>query len=264
MSFSDIVNAVLLNADYLLLLLLRTGGLILGSPIFGRNNIPAMTRIGLVASISLLFFFDAPAVVELSYTNVFGYLIVCAGELMVGVCLAFVTNMFFSLAFTGGQLIDMQIGFGIVNVLDPQLNTQIPMTGNLLNITLLLLFFIMNGHQRLIEILWLTLEMLPVGGLSLSTQTALAAVEIFARTFALGVMVALPVVCSGLVIEICFGVLMRTVPQLNVFVIGIPLKILIGFFILIAILPIFINFSEKIFAEMFSAIEIIFGTLVTP
>jgi flagellar biosynthetic protein FliR len=133
------------------------------------------------------------------------------------------------------------------------------MLGNLLNIVLLVVFFGVDGHHRLIEIVYLTIEKIPIGSLGFSPGIGMAALEAFAMTFMLGCMVAMPVIASGLVLEICFGLLVRTVPQLNMFVVGVPVKILVGFVVLIFTLPVFMNFSGRIFSEMFVWIEKMFS-----
>lgn len=258
---SDAVNSVLSNADYLLLLFFRVGALFISSPVFGRVNIPQTAKISFMVALTYLFFIIGPAPVPIVYSTLFGFFLMLAKEIIIGIALAYVTNVFFSLTFVAGQLIDMQIGFGIVNVYDPQNNTQIPMIGNVLNIVLLITFFMVDGHQRLIYLLYLTLEALPVGTLALSPNIALVMLEIFANTFAIGIMVALPVLASGLVIEITFGTLARTVPQLHMFVIGMPLKTLVGFVLLIILLPTFMDFSGRIFSEMFTAMDTVFGML---
>lgn len=248
-----------------MLLLIRVSALVIASPIFGRVNIPNIAKIGLVATLTYMFFFYYPPVSEISYTSLFGFALICMGEALIGITLAFITNMFFALTFTAGQMIDMQIGFGIVNVYDAQNNTQIPMMGNLLNIILLMVFFGVNGHHRLIEILYLTFDRLPVGNLGFDPNIGITVVEIFAMSFMLGVMVALPIIASGIVLEFAFGMLMRTVPQLNMFVVGIPIKMLLGFLMVFMLIPVFVNFSDTIFTEMFNGVEKMFNTfLVSP
>lgn len=258
---SVVINSILSNADYFLLLFFRVGALFVSSPIFGRVNIPNIAKIGFMASLTYLFFLIGPEPGAIAYSTLLGYCLLIFKEIVVGVVLAFVTNLFFTLTFTAGQLIDMQMGFGIVNVYDAQNNTQIPMIGNILNIVLLIVFFLVNGHQRLIYIVYLTLEALPVGEISLSPEIGVVALEVFANAFALGVMVALPAIASGLIIEIAFGALVRTVPQMNMFVVGIPLKTIIGFVLLTILIPVFVSFSDRIFSEMFSAIDLMFSTL---
>ncbi|MCL2663814.1 MAG: flagellar biosynthetic protein FliR [Oscillospiraceae bacterium] len=255
--------SILLSADYFILLVFRMSGLVLASPIFGRVNVPIIAKIGLVTSLSYLMFLLFPQTVAISYSTLMGYLILCAGELLLGMALAYVTNIFFSLvAFTAGQLIDMQIGYGIVNVFDAQNNTQVPMMGNVLNIMLILLFFIQNGHLRLIEILYLTVERMPIGTLIFSPAIGLTALEIFVRAFLLGIMMALPIIASGLTIEIGFGMLMRAVPQIHMFIVGIPLKMIVGLILFSLTLPIYANFSLRIFNELFSGVEKMFANFV--
>jgi len=258
-----LVNSVLVGPDYFVLLLCRVGGLVFTSPIFGRVNLPARVKIGLIAAVSYLLYTAFPQSVALQYSTLAGFTLLIAAELLLGMALAYVTNVFFSLtAFTAGQLIDMQVGFGIVNVYDIQNNTQIPMMGNVLNLMLLIVFFAVNGHLRLIEMIYLTLDRMPIGTMVLSPALGLTALELFARAFLLGVMMALPVLASGLMLEICLGMMMRAVPQIHMFVVGIPLKMLVGLLVFAATLPIFAGFSSKIFDEMFVGMEKIFATFL--
>ena|GEM_PF-19605 len=253
-------SSILVFADYFILLLFRVSGLILASPIFGRINIPQIAKIGLIVSLTFLFFTVFPQTAYIRYSTLMGFMLIALGELLLGIALAFVTNVFFALvAFTAGQMIDMQIGFGIVNVFDAQNNMQAPMMGNFLNLMLLLMFFVVNGHLKLIETIYLTLERIPVGTLIFSGGIGLTALEVFARAFLLGVMVALPILASGLMLEICFGMLMRTVPQIHMFVVGIPLKMLVGIIIFLTTIPVFTNFSIRVFDELFVMLERMFA-----
>ncbi|MCL1816617.1 MAG: flagellar biosynthetic protein FliR [Clostridiales bacterium] len=260
---SKLVALVLGNADYFLLLLFRVSGLIFPSPLFGRVNIPAPAKISLCLAITAMFFVYRPNYPPISYHSLLSFAFICLAELLLGIVLAFITNLFFTLAFTAGHMIDMQIGFGIVNVYDMQNNTQIPMIGNLLNIMLLVVFFAVNGHHRLISIIDNTLTALPLGHLVFNPQIGLVAMEVFALSFTLGIMIALPVIASGLVLEICFGVIVRSVPQINMFVVGIPLKLLVGFVILLVVAPVFVSFSETVFTEMFIGVEKMFAAFIT-
>lgn len=261
---TDIVTDILTNADYFLLLIVRVGGLVIASPIFGRTNVPIIAKLGLVAAVGFLIYtvFPQPAA-PLMYTTLFGYMLLIAGELLLGMALAFVTNIFFSVvAFTAGQLIDMQIGYGIVNVFDAQNNTQVPMMGNVLNIMFVLLFFVMDGHIRLIEMLYLTVERMPIGTLVISGTIGITAMELFVRAFLLGVMMALPIIASGLTLEIAFGMMMRAVPQIHMFVVGIPLKMFVGLFVFVIALPVFANFSNVVFRELFDGVGLMFAGFI--
>ncbi|MDR2572127.1 MAG: flagellar biosynthetic protein FliR [Oscillospiraceae bacterium] len=254
---------VLMSADYFILIVLRMGGLVFSSPIFGRVNLPIIAKIGLITTLSYMMFNIFPQTVAIHYSTLLGFVILCAGELLLGMALAYATNVFFSLtAFTAGQLIDMQVGFGIVNVFDAQNNTQVPMMGNVLNIMFILIFFAVEGHLRLIEIIYLTIDRMPMGTLVFSPAIGLTALEIFMRAFVLGVMMALPIIASGLTLEIGFGMMMRAVPQIHMFIVGIPMKMIVGITIFIVTLPVFGNFTARIFDELFLAIEKMFANFI--
>ena len=260
---TSVVNTILGSADYFILLMFRVGGLVVPSPIFGRVNVPAQVKIGLTVALSYLFFVAFPQSTGIVYSSLIGFMLLCAGELLLGIALAFITNVFFSLtSYTAGQIIDMQIGFGIANVYDVQNNTQAPMMGNLINIMLLLLFFAVDGHHKLVEMMYLTIDRIPIGALTLSSNIGLVALEIFAKAFLLGVMMALPILASGLTLEIAFGMMMRAVPQIHMFVVGIPLKMLVGIIVFTATLPVYARFSIRIFEEMFKGLERMFAAFV--
>jgi len=260
---TSVFNEIIGSADYFILMIFRVGGLVVSSPIFGRVNVPVMAKICFTVALSYLFFALFPQTVAITYSTLIGYVLVCAGELLLGMALAFVTNVFFAItSFTAGQMIDMQIGFGIVNVYDVQNNMQAPVMGNVINLMLLLLFFAVNGHRQLIEIIYLTLDRMPLGTLIFSPNIGLVALEVFMRAFMIGVMMALPILASGLTLEIILGVMMRAVPQIHMFVVGVPLKMLLGIIVFAATLPIYAGFSTRIFEEMFKGIEQMFATFV--
>ena len=256
----ELFDAIIPQIDYFMLLMFRVGGLTLASPIFGRVNVPVRARLGLMIALSYLFFLTFPQVYPLEYTTLAGFVLLAAAEMLIGTTLAVITNMFITIMLVTGHNVDRQIGFGIVSVFDIQNQQQIPITGQIFNIMIIVMFLIVNGHLRLIEIVALTIEEFPIGTLVLSRYIGVVAAEIFARTFVLGVMLALPIMAAGLTIEVILGVLMKMTPQIHMFVVGIPLKMVVGLFVLATTLPIFATVSMWIFDEMFEAIGRMFAT----
>lgn len=258
---TEIISLVTDHFDYTLLLFLRVSGIILPSPVFGRRGIPSVIKLSFSIFLGGLFLFAFPAPpVDMDFPNTLSYILACAKELMFGLSIGFVTTIFYDLVYSAGQLIDMQIGFGIVSVYDIQNNSQVPVIGNLLNIILLIVFFCVDGHLKLIAILYATFEQIPVGHVILSSGLALAMTKAFSLSFVLAVMVAMPSLASGLILEVAMGVLIRSVPQMNMFVIGIPIKTLVGLIVLLVTIPTFISFSDTIFTEMFQAMDTVFDT----
>ncbi len=258
---TEIASLITENFEYTLLLFIRASGLILPSPIFGRKTVPSPIKIAFTCFFTLILLFAFPAPEGgIVYGKTLEYIVICIKELIFGLAMGFITTIFFNLVYSAGQIIDMQIGFGIVSVFDIQNNSQVPLVGNLLNIVLLVVFFGVNGHLRLIEIFCKTFEMIPVGHVFISASLATAMLEVFSLSFILAIMVAMPVLAAGLVLEVALGVLIRSAPQMNMFVIGIPVKLIIGLLVLAVSLPAFVGFSNTIFTEMFKSIGQVFET----
>ncbi len=258
---TEIVGLITSNFDYTLLLFLRVTGLILPSPIFGRKTVPAPVKIIFICCLTFVFLLSFPSPAEgIAYGTLLEYAVLCLKELLFGLAMGYVTTLFFNLVYSAGQIMDMQIGFGIVSVYDIQNNSQVPIMGNILNIILLIVFFCVNGHLKLIAVLHATFAKIPVGHVLLSTDFLVVMIEVFCLTFVLAIMVAMPILAAGIILEVAMGVLIRSVPQMNMFVVGIPVKILVGLIVLLVSIPVFINFSNSIFTRMFESIEQVFNT----
>lgn len=248
--------------DYALLLFIRVAGMTLSSPIFGRANIPAAVKISYSLALAYFFFTVLPTPAPLTYGSVPIFALLCAKETLVGLIMGYLLTLFFSVSFSAGQLIDMQMGFGMANVFDQQSNASIPMLGNLLNTMMMLVFISVGGFERLIALLRLTFLHIPVGAVTVSSGIAWVIAQLFCEAFVLGLRMALPVVISGLLGEAAMGMLVRTVPQMNVFVIGMPLKIILGLVVLSMVLPIYSSLAGSVFESMFAGMERAFSALI--
>jgi flagellar biosynthetic protein FliR len=253
-----ILHDISLHFESLILVFVRVSALIFSSPVFGRKALPNAIKIGFSVLIAYIVYTAYPAG-PVEYAGVWHYALLVLYELAFGLILGFVTTLFFSIVQTAGHMIDMQIGFGMVNILDVQSNISVPMTGNFLNIVLLVAFFSTGGHRQLIGILVATFRSVPAGAATISPSVGLVALEVFALAFVMALNVAIPLIASGLLGELIMGVLVKSVPQMNIFVVGIPLKILIGFVMLLVVLPVYVRYTNVIFSEMFGAIERMFA-----
>ncbi len=250
------------NWDYAFFLFLRVSALVFSSPIFGRNTVPAMAKIGLCLAVTFVFFNALPQEYPLDYNDdLIIFVLLCVTELLFGLIMGYVLNVFLTLTFTAGQIMDMQMGFGMVNVFDVQSNLSVPVTGNILNIMTLMVFFIVDGHLRLIETLYVTVQRIPIGTVTLSPALGLVAIELFVRCFVLAVYVAMPIVASGMIGEISLGIMIKTVPQMNAFTIGLPMKVLLGLLVLSFIFPVYVDFMDGMFDELYAGLDNMFAAL---
>lgn len=243
------------NLDSFILMFIRVSTLLMASPIFGRKALPNMLKIGMCLVITYAVFSANPAGSPVQYSGVIEFGLLCVKELLFGLVLGYVTTLFFSVVQTAGQIMDMQMGFGMVNVFDVNSNISVPVSGNLFNAILLVVFFSVNGHLQLIRILLTTFSHIPPGQVALNPIIGLTALELFALSFVLVVSVAMPLIASGLLGEMALGFIVRAIPQMNVFVVGIPLKIVLGLMMLLIMIPVFVSFSDVLFERMFASLD---------
>jgi len=244
------LGIVLKGIDAFLLVFVRMTGLFVISPIFGRRNMPAYLKIGFSFLLALITV-NMISVPDLEYYNsIYHYALLIFKEFMVGVTLGYISYMVFSAIYMAGELIDMQIGFGVVNVLDPMSNIQVPITSNFYFIMSMLVFLAVNGHHTLIKALFESYKYVPLGGAVFNDNLMEDIIRIFGNIFVIGFKIAAPITAAILITDVALGVVSKTVPQLNVFVVGMPLKIFLGIAVMMITIPMFIMLLETLFDSM--------------
>ncbi|MDD2421137.1 MAG: flagellar biosynthetic protein FliR [Heliobacteriaceae bacterium] len=252
-----IVAGLMGHIEVYCLVVARVGGLIATAPVFNNRAFPALAKLGLSLFVAVLLVGVWPEnTLPPPTDNLLAFTVTICQEALVGIGIGFILQLVFAAILTAGQMIDYQIGFGIVNVLDPMWGSQVPMTGLFLQLMALLFFVVFDGHLLLLQLLAESFQMIPVGVWAFQTTVAgdLAAymVRLFAGMFMTAVHLAMPVIGLILVSDIALGIVARTVPQLNIFVVGIPVKIIVGIAFLWAVLPFYIAGLNQLFALSFS------------
>lgn len=253
----------ILRVQTFLLVLVRMAGLFLMSPVFGRQNTPVYLKLGFSLILSYIVFSSRFLDSQVEIWSFIEYAVLIFREVLVGFTIGFVTTLFFSAIWTAGQLIDTHIGFGMVNTIDPQNSIQVPLMGNLKNILALLVFFTLDGHHTLVKIIFFSYELIPIGQGAVTYEVASLMTKFFANTFLLAIKIALPIVAITFLFEIAFGILVRTVPQMNVFIVGIPIKLFIGLIAILIFIPIYISSLKGIYDGMFNDIGKVLREMVT-
>lgn len=247
---------------YFILVFIRVTGLFLITPIFGRRNIPARLKIGLSLILTYIFIQVFPPETNVDMDNLLKFAGLCAKELIIGLILAYITILFFSISTTAGHMIDAQMGLGLSSIFDPQSGSQMTTTGALLNLLMILYFFTFNGHHMLLKIMYITFRKIPVGSFQINISFINTIIETFILTFALSMSLMMPIIAAMLLVELGLGLICRTVPQLNAFVVGIPVKILVGFVVLFLMQPFFVEFCGGVFEKMYDSVNLLFEELI--
>lgn len=234
-----------------LILMLRTTGLILVAPVFNSRNIPGVLKIALTILMTLVVFLAFPRNNLESFFGEWPVFIVYISEFMIGVLMGFLAQLLFHAIQLAGQSIDMQMGFGIVNVMDPQTGLQIPLIGNFKHLLAILIFLSINGHHWLLRSLLLSYELVPINTMRISSLVAENLILVTAKVFVIAFQIAAPMVGVLFITDFVMGIISRTVPQMNVFLVGMPAKILIGFLVLLLIIPTYIYFLTALFERSY-------------
>ncbi len=244
------------NADIFILIFVRIFGTIIITPVIGGNHIPTMAKIGFALAISGILYYSGN-ITRVDYDdNVYGYFFLIIKEFLVGFTMGFVVYMVLNISYLAGHFTDQQIGFSMVNVFDPITQEQVPITGNLYYFALCTLLIVTNGHQFIIKSLFYSYKAIPMGSAKIFMNGELVSIFLGLAVdfFALGFSIALPIIAIILIIDLVLGILIKTVPQINVFVVGLPAKVFIGLAAIFLILPMLSGISNIFFQEISDAV----------
>lgn len=245
-----ILSQVYNQFSVFLFVFIRTVGMFLFSPIFGKKNVPTSMKAGFAFFISII----TANLVKLNVSlgnNIIQYLIISMQEFIVGLIMGYISYAIFSACFLAGQLIDMQIGLGMISVLDPQSNLQIPITGNFYYLIAALVFLIINGHHVLISALVESYYIVPIGKAVITSALLKQLIYVFTEMFVIAIKLSIPIVGTMFIVDLTLGIISKTMPQLNIFVVGVPLKIVLGLIIIVLTTTIFVNILSNMFDSMY-------------
>lgn len=251
----SLIGSILLNFQLFILILVRVTGLFVISPIFGRNNLPTIMKVGLSVTVAFILL---PLKADTFYLSIDNYKVLIfwsMSEFLIGIIIGFIASTYFTAVYLAGTIIDIQMGFGMVNIMDPQTNVQMPLMGGFYNILITLLFLNINGHHKLIQSLIYSYEVLPIGfNIPINQNIINYMVKIFIEIFVLAFQLSAPILIAIFLGNVVLGILARTMPQMNIFIVGLPFKILIGIVIILISLQLFPHYSESLFDKMFRSI----------
>jgi flagellar biosynthetic protein FliR len=233
----DITPLVSGRLEAFLLLFVRVTTLLLVAPLFGNRVIPVKVRIlvGLALAFALLPLVPPPPISAAADT--LGLTLLVAREVLLGLLLGLVASVGFFGVLFAGQIVGIQMGFGIVNVIDPQSETQVAVTAEFQNLLFLLVFLTLDGHHLVIDALAKSLARVPLGSFALAADTLDAAVRESGAVFSTSLRVGAPIVAFLFITSVALGIIARTAPQLNVFNLGFPVQIVGGLVVLLLALP---------------------------
>ncbi|RDH81158.1 MAG: flagellar biosynthetic protein FliR [endosymbiont of Galathealinum brachiosum] len=231
----------------------RIGAMMMAAPVFGARMMPVRIRITMAVAVSFLtvpLIPQVPAVDPISFSAA-GILF---HQILIGVATGLIIQMVFQSLVIAGEAIANGMGLGFARMVDPANGVQVPVISQFFVVMATLLFVILNGHLLLIQLMVRSFEILPIAETGLSLPAMKAVANWASQMFVGGLMVALPAVTALLVVNISMGVITRAAPQLNIFAVGFPLMILLGFIFLAATLPSVFSLFTQMLMDSFESI----------
>lgn len=239
------------------LVLARIAGLVMAAPLLGHLLVPRRARIGL-AMVMALALAPTVAIAVAPATSLFEIAGRALVESLIGMTIGFVAQLVFAGVQLGGQMAGIEMGFGLASLVDPQSNAQSTVVAEWEQLLALLAFLALDGHHLLVQALIESFRIAPIGQAVIGREVLMAVPSQAGQVFSIGLRIAAPVLIVLLMANATLGVLQRTIPQLNVFVIGFPINIGVGLMVLGASLP----FTFRFLAERFAALGPTLGGLL--
>lgn len=211
-----------------LLVLIRLGSLFAFAPIFGSGAIPGAVKSALVLGLTLALValgVPGPVAVPAGLGQIF---LLVVQEMLLGILMGYIAGLVFAAVALAGQSISMDMGLGIVSVMDPQFETQVSVISQVQTILATLLFLGVGGERLLVEVFATNLTRIPPGQLVFGGPLIEVLVFLTAEVFRVGLQIAAPVIAAMFAANVVLGIFARSVPQMNMLILGFPLKIFVG------------------------------------
>ena len=261
----ELLNTVIGDFTGFLFVLCRITGIFTFNPIFSRNNVPNRVKAAMSIALSVVMLMSLGGkVVVPEFNGVIGFFLIVIKELFIGFVFGFFTNLIMTVIIYAGEIIDTQTGLGMAKTMDPSTGITMPIFANLYYYLFILYFFLTDGHLSYIKLFAMSYETIPLG-YDFTAQTVdltYVIVNYFGTVMTLAVKFALPIIAAELITEICVGLMMKAIPTIQVYVVNIQLKVVVGFIILLAAARPMAEFIESLLGILWENLYAASGSFV--
>ncbi|NLK94054.1 MAG: fused FliR family export protein/FlhB family type III secretion system protein [Clostridiales bacterium] len=216
--------------------------------------------LGIILAYSIVSGLDYNSLLDISNNYMLAYYMI--SEVLCGLLLGFIVNLVFEVVRMAGAYMDMQVGLSMLNVIDPTSKTNSTIMANLSYFIATVMFFIVDGHHVLIKCLIESFNIIPIGHGIMLDNSFEVILNAFIKYFVIGVRIAIPLVLIILITDVCMALISRVVPQINVMILGMPVKIIVGLITFVVFIPIFIKILSYSFDSIPTVLEDIFKSLL--
>jgi flagellar biosynthetic protein FliR len=259
----EIWDLILYNFVAGLVLFARIMGIFSFNPILSRSTVPAIVRVAISIVLTFVMLGSVGDVVGFIPESMLHFGIVLVTEALLGFIFGFIVNMVLAVIILAGKMMDFQISFAMAESMDPSTGVTMPVMANLYYYIFVLYFFISGGHLSYIKLFYYSYQIVPLGfEIVPEWQFIMYNVALFfGEIFILAVRMAMPLIVSQMILQIAVGVIVKAVPKIQIFVISIQLRVLMGLFMIMMITPALSNFVQDLMDFMFDHLYFFLGDL---
>ncbi|CAM3441011.1 flagellar biosynthetic protein FliR [Saccharibacillus brassicae] len=246
-----------------LLIFCRVTSFFVIAPLISSRNVPTRFKVGLATMVAILVYLSYGTAQTASFDG--EYVLLIIREILIGLLLGYAAYMIIIAIQIAGAILDIQIGFGMATVFDPTTGAVTPLTGNFKYMIAMLMFLSMNGHHRLLDAIVYSYNWVPIDNDLFVKIYDGSIMEFLLRAFAMVMVVAFqmaaPIVVALFLTDVGLGFLAKTAPQFNIFVIGVPIKIIVGLILLLLLMPSLTYIFDHLFTLMAESMQGFLGTV---
>lgn len=244
------MTEIIPNLSVLLLIIVRVSAFFVSVPFFSYRTIPAQLKIALALLFSWMIYYT----MNIEAIPIDGdYILLVLKEAIIGLVLGLTAYLITTAVQMAGGFIDFEMGFAMANVIDPQTGVNTPLMGQFFNFLLLFVLLAINGHHLILDGIYYSYQFMPINQLFPNFGDADFAefvMKLIVTVFAIAFQMSAPIVATLFLVTLALGITAKTVPQLNIFVIGFAVKIAVGFLVLIVSMGVLIEVMEKLIEIM--------------
>ncbi len=240
------------------LILIRVSVILFLFPFFSSRIIPNMVKAGLVFIIALILF-PVTEIGPMAFPDkLLGFVRLIMGELIIGMTLGLMVQVFFEGVRIMGQLVGFQTGFAIANILDPQSGMRISIFSNMAYYLAMVIFLILNGHHMLLNAIKQSFDVINLGSLDLNENLKWAVVQKAGDMFILAIKLGAPAIAALLFVKVAFGLITKFIPQMHIMIVAFPIQIVIGLIFFGLSFNVLLRFVERYISNLSS---LLMGTM---
>ena len=227
------------------LVLIRVSIILLMFPFFNARVIPVLAKIGLALIVAIILWPVLNNAMVAFPDRVYGVLQLIIAELIIGLVLGLLVQIFFEGVRMMGQLVGFQTGFAISNILDPQSGSQVSIFSNMAYMAAIVIFLLFNGHHILLSAIRESFGIIPVGSSGLNSGMLKKMTPLYGEMFVIAIKIGAPAVAALLFVQVAFGLITKMMPQMNIMIVAFPVQIVIGLLFFGISLNVLLGFMEQ-------------------